>query len=102
MAKSLFSIPWYKEGVSLHCHLHPDTDAALALPALPLTIHKDNNNANKTRKYSTPMNEIEYLDKSTQIWKNTTAIVSVTLWGPGLARLSRVTRTGPNRPGRTY
>ncbi|PBK90236.1 hypothetical protein ARMGADRAFT_310368 [Armillaria gallica] len=63
--------------MSLHCHLHPDTDTALALPALPLTVYNDYNNANKTRKYSTPVNEIEYPDKSAQIWKNTAAIVSV-------------------------
>ncbi len=63
--------------MSLHCHLHPDTDAALALPALPLTIYNDYNNAGKTRKYSTLVNVIGYLDKATQIWKNTAAIVSV-------------------------
>ncbi|PBK81037.1 hypothetical protein ARMGADRAFT_1091680 [Armillaria gallica] len=63
--------------MSLHCHLRPDTNAALALPALPLTIYNDYNNANKTRKYSTPVNEFEYLNKSTQSWKNTVAIVSV-------------------------
>ena len=63
--------------MSLHCHLHPDTDAALTLPTLPLTIHNDYNNANKIRKYSTPVNEFEDLDKSTQIWKNTVAIVPV-------------------------
>ncbi|SJK99012.1 uncharacterized protein ARMOST_02293 [Armillaria ostoyae] len=63
--------------MSLHCHLHPDTDAALTLPTLPLTIHNDYNNANKIRKYSTPVNGIEYRDKSTQIWKNAAAIVSV-------------------------
>ncbi len=63
--------------MSLHGHLHPDTDAALALPALPLTIHDDYNNANKTRQYSTPVNEIEHLGKSIQISKNTATIVSV-------------------------
>ncbi len=66
--------------MSLYCHLHPDTDAALALPALRLTIYNNYNNANKTRKYSTPVNEIEYPDKSTQIWKSTAAIVSVSKW----------------------
>ncbi|KAK0245040.1 hypothetical protein EDD85DRAFT_930986 [Armillaria nabsnona] len=76
--------------MSLHRHLRPDTDAALALPALPLTIYNDYSDANKTRKYSTPVNEIEYPNKSTQIWKNTVAIASVKL------RLSRVTQTGPN------
>ncbi|KAK0229399.1 hypothetical protein EDD85DRAFT_794466 [Armillaria nabsnona] len=63
--------------MSLHRHLRPDTDAALALPALPLTIYNDYSDANKTRKYSTPVNEIEYPNKSTQIWKNTVAIASV-------------------------
>ncbi|KAK0229394.1 hypothetical protein EDD85DRAFT_794462 [Armillaria nabsnona] len=36
----------------------------------------DYSNANTTRKYSTPVNEIEYPNKSTQIWKNTVAIAS--------------------------
>ncbi len=63
--------------MSLHCHLHPDTDAVLVLPALPLTIYNDYNNSNKSRKNSTPMNKIEYPDKSTQVWKITAAIVLV-------------------------
>ncbi len=33
--------------MSLHCHLRPDTDAALNLPVFPLTTHNDYNDANK-------------------------------------------------------
>ena len=60
-----------------HYHSHSGIDAALSLLMLPLTIHDDSSIINKTGKYNTPVNEIEYLDKWTEIWKNTAIIVLV-------------------------